>query len=77
MKERRGEVFLATKSREFSYDGAMRMITVNPAPSMARSPLLLQHTGADQGGRGAHSQHPHPHEAGGGQAQGGKRQAPP
>jgi uncharacterized protein len=26
MKERRGEVFLATKSREFSYDGAMRMI---------------------------------------------------
>lgn len=26
MKTRRGEVFLATKSREFSYDGAMRMI---------------------------------------------------
>jgi uncharacterized protein len=26
MKERRGEVFLATKSRQFSYDGAMRMI---------------------------------------------------
>jgi uncharacterized protein len=26
MKERRGEVFLATKSREFSYDGAMRMM---------------------------------------------------
>jgi uncharacterized protein len=26
MKERRGQVFLATKSREFSYDGAMRMI---------------------------------------------------
>jgi uncharacterized protein len=26
MRERRGEVFLATKSREFSYDGAMRMI---------------------------------------------------
>ncbi len=26
MKERRGEVFLATKSRPFSYDGTMRMI---------------------------------------------------
>jgi uncharacterized protein len=26
MKARRGEVFLATKSRQFSYDGAMRMI---------------------------------------------------
>jgi uncharacterized protein len=26
MKDRRGEVFLATKSRQFSYDGAMRMI---------------------------------------------------
>jgi uncharacterized protein len=26
MRERRGEVFLATKSRAFSYDGAMRMI---------------------------------------------------
>jgi uncharacterized protein len=43
MKERRGEVFLATKSREFSYDGAMRMIEGSLARLRTDHVDLYQH----------------------------------